>query len=572
MLNLRMLAAVLAAQAMVACATPSVPFTVQDASSDQYPVNDSSESAAPPPVIRLDDALFTGTTSGKTNRFYGIPFAYPPIGDRRLRKPEPLPPYEGDRSATAYGSSCPQMPMTLPSWVEGDLSKALNSVVGSMYESFTPDNEDCLTLNVVAPSGATPTSNLPVVIWIFGGGFEIGGTATYDGSSVVGRSIDLGQPVVFVSMNYRLAAYGFLAGKEVKEAGVGNLGLQDQRLAMRWVQKYIRNFGGDPSKVTIWGESAGAISVNMHMLTNGGDTEGLFRGAIMQSGGPLPVGDITHGQKEYDEIVKLTGCDRSKDTLACLRTVPYETFRRAVNLSPNFFAYQGLVLAWLPRVDGDFLKAPPQHLVLQGSVANVPFISGNCDDEGSLFSIASVNISTSADFKAYLKLFMMPTASDAQIDLLLRYYPDTPAAGCPFDTGLKNMLSPQFKRVAAVSGDFVFHGPRRFFMKQRSSKQRSWAFINKRMKDTPFIGSAHATDLINSFGNGELKDYVIRFTNNLDPNGKTGMGINWPQYDVAKPKAAVFQDSTFWPMIVTDDNYRNQALDFVANLSLIHPI
>ena len=125
-----------------------------------------------------------------------------------------------------------------------------------------------------------------------------------------------------------------------------------------------------------WGESAGAISVSLHMLTNKGNQEGLFRGAIMQSGGPIPVGDIENGQPYYDYIVDRTGCSNATDTLACLRTVPYSTFKKAMDESPNFFAYQGLALAWLPRVDGAFLTEPPQYSVLRGHVSNVPMISG----------------------------------------------------------------------------------------------------------------------------------------------------------------------------------------------------
>ena len=176
-----------------------------------------------------------------------------------------------------------------------------------------------------------------------------------------------------------------------------------------------------------WGESAGAISVALQMITNGGNNEGLFRGAVMQSGGPIPVGDIEHGQQYYDLMVEKTGCQSSQDTLECLRNVPYATFKKAMDESPNMFAYQvgaqllclfrsfinlkGLILAWLPRVDGVFLTEPPQVAVLRGHVSNVPMITGtlhcrkfvsssirlisfagNCDDEGSLFSFSSSNV------------------------------------------------------------------------------------------------------------------------------------------------------------------------------------
>ncbi|KAI9442989.1 Alpha/Beta hydrolase protein [Lactarius indigo] len=615
MLTKRAILASLAVHALSALASPVERLVVQEPLS--YPVSEntcagpeSTEQLASTAEVRLDDALFTGIRKGATDQFLGIPFAHPPTNERRLRLPEPLPPYEGLYYVQEYGKSCPQQRLDLPNGLDSKLVKDVSSVVNVLLDSLTPADEDCkgnavlpigrelimlqgLTINVVKPSNVKPGANLPVIFWIFGGGFEIGGTSTfvfvfrhdstseiylrsYDGGSFVARSIDIGQPIIYVSVNYRLSAFGFLPGKEVKAEKVGNLGLQDQRLALKWVQTYISEFGGDPSKVTIWGESAGAISVAHHMLTNGGNNEGLFRGAIMQSGGPIPVGDIENGQRYYDFMVEKTGCTKASDTLDCLRKVPYATYKKAMDDSPNFFAYQGLVLAWLPRVDGVFLTEPTQHSVVRGNVANVPMIAGNCDDEGSLFSISTINITTTAELKEYMKLYMMPKAKDSLVDLLLKYYPDDQRAGSPFDTGLKNMLSPQFKRTAALQGDFVFHGPRRHFLQNRAGKQKSWGFIHKRGKDLPFIGASHITDVPNAFGVGpvlaELRDYFIRFTNNLDPNGKGGLGVPWPQWDPKKPKAIIFQDSTIFPIIVGDDNYRTDALNYVANMSLLYPI
>ncbi|KAN0139659.1 Alpha/Beta hydrolase fold [Lactarius tabidus] len=578
MLTKHAILASLAVRTLSALASPVDGFLVQDSAS--YLVSDhtcantqSTEQLDPTtPEVVLDDGVFTGIRKGATDQFLGIPFAYPPTGDRRLRLPEPVLPYEGLHYVQAFGKSCPQQRLVLPNGLDSKLVANIGSVVGVLYEDLTPADEDCLTINVVKPTTATSTSKLPVVFWIFGGGFEIGGPSTYDGGNIVARSIDLGQPIIFVSVNYRLSALGFMPGKEIKDAKAGNLGLQDQRLGLKWVQTYITEFGGDPSKVTIWGESAGAISVAMHLLTNNGNQDGLFRGAVMQSGGPIPVGDIENGQKYYDLMVDKTGCSNSADTLECLRKVPYTTFKKAMDETPNFFAYQGLVLAWLPRVDGVFLTEPPQYSVLRGHVANVPLITGNCDDEGTLFSISTMNISTTAELKVYLKQYMMPKAKDSEVDLLLQYYPDDQRAGSPFDTGIKNALSPQFKRTAALQGDFVFHGPRRMFLKYRADKQKSWGFIYKRNKELPFIGTAHATDLVNSFGVGELRDYVIRFTNNLDPNGDKGLGIPWPQWDPKKPKAVIFQDSTLFPLIIGDDNYRTDPLSYVGNMSLLYPI
>ncbi|RDB14741.1 Lipase 4 [Hypsizygus marmoreus] len=521
------------------------------------------------PAVTLDTAIVSGTSSGQVSKFLGIPFAKPPTGDLRFRLPQPVPAYTSSFSATSFGPSCPQQAISLPI-LSGLVAEAVNYIVNSIYGVIFSDSEDCLTLNVVKPASATPTSKYPVVVWIFGGGFEVGGTSLYDGGVIVDRSIGLGSPVIYVSMNYRVTGFGFLASKEVKSAGVGNLGLQDQREALRWIQKYIGAFGGDPTKVTIWGESAGAISVSLQMVANNGNAEGLFRASFMQSGSPIPVGEITNGQQYYDAIVSQTGCSGSADTLQCLRTVPYATLKAAINRSPGIFTYQSLRLAWLPRADGVFLADNPQKLVQQGKVANVPFITGDCDDEGTLFSLSTLNITTESQLKTYIKSTFLPGVSDTEINTLADLYPGDVTEGSPYGTGILNVLSPQFKRIASFQGDGVFQAPRRFFLDQRSGKQNTWAFLSKRLKVLPILGSVHASDILNIYGGGELTDYLIRFAVNLDPNSKTG--LQWPKYTTSTRKLLTFYDDLLFPQRITDDTYRKDAMAFLTNVTLAHPI
>jgi carboxylesterase type B len=144
-----------------------------------------------------------------------------------------------------------------------------------------------LTLNVVRPSGYDGVA-LPVGLWIHGGGYVEGGGADhrYNLSFIVKNAAEAGIPIIGVSINYRLAGWGFLFSKELQDAGAGNLGLRDQRIALSWVHENIAAFGGDPSKVTIWGESAGAGSVGAQLVAYGGRDDGLFRGAIAESGAP----------------------------------------------------------------------------------------------------------------------------------------------------------------------------------------------------------------------------------------------------------------------------------------------
>lgn len=149
-------------------------------------------------------------------------------------------------------------------------------------------SEDCLTLNVVRPHGVTQADRLPFGFWIHGGGNYEGGNSDprYNLSFIVQQSVEAGKPFIGVGVNYRLQGFGFLFGNEVLEAGAANIGLHDQRLALRWVQENIAAFGGDPAKVTVWGESAGASDIGAHLLAYRGRDEGLFRAAIMESGAP----------------------------------------------------------------------------------------------------------------------------------------------------------------------------------------------------------------------------------------------------------------------------------------------
>ncbi|KAI0265655.1 carotenoid ester lipase precursor [Gloeopeniophorella convolvens] len=521
-----------------------------------------------PNSVRLDNGLFVGNQTGNVTEFLGIPFAQPPVGNLRFQLPQPNLPYQGVHNATQFGPACIQQsgPDIIPVQL---LDPTTVAVLEGGAGAPLADSEDCLSINVIKPTNIKSNQKLPVLVWIYGGGFEEGGTASFAGSVIVERSLALGEPVLYVSMNYRVSALGFLASEEVRKEGVGNLGLHDQRQALRWVQKYIHAFGGDPTKVTIWGESAGAISVASQMLTNGGHTEGLFRAAFMESGAPIPVGDLSHGQQVYDQFVAATNCSSAVDTLQCLREAPLSTIRAAQNASPFFFGFQSLDEAWLPRADGVFLPDDPQKLVLEGSVANIPFVSGNCDDEGTLFSLASFNITTDDEVRDYLRTFFLPTASNSSIDQLLTLYPSDPTVGSPFDTGTANAITPQFKRIAAILGDGIFQAPRRFFLQHRSGKQPIYSFLSKRFKTLPDLGAFHSTDLQNVYGPGDMTDYLIRFAATLNPNGKTN--INWPRYTTQSPQLLTFLDGPT-PEVITQDTYRAKQLAFMTQLFLENPI
>ncbi|KAJ8519352.1 hypothetical protein ONZ45_g3706 [Pleurotus djamor] len=504
-----------------------------------------SEPIIQDPVVTLDDATVVGAGARRVNRFLGIPYAKPPTGDRRFRLPELVDPYTGTIVAKNYGPACPQQGLKVPLPPRLPLvDNVVDILVNKAFNALTPSDEDC--------------------------GWEIGATSPYDGTPIVERSIQIGQPVIYVSMNYRLHALGFLPGKEVKDAGVGNLGLHDQRQALRWIQKYISGFGGDPTKVTIWGESAGSISVSLHMLMNGGDPEGLFRGAVMQSGSPFGVGDLTNGQWLYDHMVSETGCSGASDTLACLRAVPYSEIQKAVDSTPSLADYQGLSLVWIPRVDGVLFTDSPQKLIQQGKVAAIPFISGGCDDEGTIFSLASLNVTNTPTAKQWVEQYWYPGASSADLDQVVALYPNNLNifSGAPL-TGVIGLFSSQFSRISTFQGDAFFHAPRRSFLRHRSDKQDTWVYLSKRLKLTPLLGSFHISDLFNSYGGGELTDYLVYFAHNLDPNG--GSSPVWPKYSVATPRMMTFQDNPFARTTITQDTFRAEAMDHLIAVGSDRP-
>jgi len=389
-----------------------------------------------------------------------------------------------------------------------------------------------------------------------------------DGKIIVDQSIEMGTPVIYVSMNYRVTGFGFLPGKEVKEEGVGNLGLHDQREALRWTQKYICAFGGDPGKVTIWGESAGAISVALHMVANEGNTGGLFRAGFMQSGSPIPVGDIasTKGQSYYDALVAETGCRGSTDTLDCLRTVPYKKLKAEIHKSrgPNW----ALDLTLVPRTDGVLFADNPQRLVQQGKVANIPFVTGDCDDEGTVFALSHLNITVESEFKDFIKTMFLPGVSDSEVNRIADLYPSDIAAGSPYDTGAFNALTPQYKRLASLIGDGIFQAPRRFFIQHQSGKQNTWSFLSKRLKYTPFLGSFHSSD--NAYAPGEIQDYLIRFVVNLDPNGNEST-FQWPKYVTDSPRSLTLLNGST-PLAITQDCFRKGAISYLTEVVLENPV
>merc|ERR1712070_1248520 len=358
------------------------------------------EERAAAPSATIKNGTVVGSTTNNVDSCSGIPFAPPPTGTLRLKPPQSRTSVfpGGTFTATAPAKACPQfafqvdgtyLPNDIPSDVLGELLDT------PLFQKALNEDEDCLQINVQRPAGTNKDAKLPVLFWIYGGGFEAGWASMFDGSKIIQKSVDLGQPIMYVSVGYRVGGFGFLAGDDLAKEGSTNLGLRDQRLGLQWVQDNIAGFGGGPEKVTIWGESAGAISVMDHTIINGGDNtyngKPLFRGAIMNSGSIIPANTVTtpKAQTVYDTVVSAAGCSGSEDKLACLRAAPYQTFLRAVNSVPGILSYRAVDLSYLPRPDpGDnFFALSPEVSVQNGQIAKVPVIVGDQRDEGTLFSL-----------------------------------------------------------------------------------------------------------------------------------------------------------------------------------------
>jgi para-nitrobenzyl esterase len=328
-------------------------------------------------IVRVQTGLVHGVRSGGVDSFLGIPYARAPVGDLRWRAPHPPLPWSGVREATAFGNRCPQLAST-----NGPLS----------------ETEDCLFVNVQRPAGIDARDRLPVYFWIHGGGLLNGASNQHDGSFL----IDANRMIV-VTINYRLGVFGFLAHPALtQEAGQsGNYGFMDQQAALRWVQRNIGAFGGDPRRVTIGGESAGGWSVCSHLSAPG--SRGLFAQAIVESGSCASQ-TLVSAEARGTSIAQAVGCAAAATAAQCLRGQSAAALLNATGGSPIEIVHG------VPELPQD-----PDTAVRTGSFERVPVLFGSNRDEGRTFAIGFIG-QGQAQYEGFVRS-LFPTRADAVLAL-----------------------------------------------------------------------------------------------------------------------------------------------------------
>jgi len=345
----------------------------------------------------------------KYKAFTGIPFAKPPLAELRFKSPVSGDPWINYRDGSWMPPMCPQQDF------EAFLDTGNFSIKGQ---------EDCLFLNVYAPEINIPATGLPVMVWIHGGGFSFGGIQEYFADKLMTRDI------ILVSIQYRLGIFGWLSTDD--EVAPGNLAIKDQELALRWVKENIAGFGGDPSQVTIFGESAGGISVHYQILNP--QAKGLFSRAILQSGTALFKLFKTIDQRDNAfEVATRLGCSiekydndyKSEELLDCLQKIPASSF---IEVAFSFYEAGFPIPAYEPRYGEASLPGVPAELLRDGKYNMVDIIMGIMQHEGGMFTKllftnpgAFENIATNFSNSGHVFFYMNESETDVAKQIF-QYY------------------------------------------------------------------------------------------------------------------------------------------------------
>ena len=350
--------------------------------------------ASLPAQVRTQSGLVEGASSayGKVRVFKGIPFAEPPVGKLRWQAPQPVASWQGVHKATEFGARCMQAP-----------------IYSDMIFRDPGPSEDCLYLNVWTPAESA-NEDLPVMVWIYGGGFGAGASSEprQDGSKLAEKG------VVVVSMNYRLGVFGFLAHPELTrespQHASGNYGLLDQAAALDWVHKNIAAFGGNPEGITIFGESAGSISVSAQMASP--LSKNLIKRAIGESGSmfmlTFPTLSLDAGEQQGSRFATAVGAA----DLAALRAMPAQKLLDSAQQQRSKFRF------W-PIVDGYFFPEDPKQIYAAGKQAHTALLAGwNTDEQAAAGFFTKDQPQTIENYRARMKALYGDHA-----DEILKLYP-----------------------------------------------------------------------------------------------------------------------------------------------------
>ena len=478
------------------------------------------DSGPPPPPPRVETAIgpVEGNTGPGYREFLGIPYAAPPIGDLRWRPPQRPAPW-----TEVLVSSRPQ--------------RCVQDALGFELSS----SEDCLYLNVHTPDPAPVGA--PVMVWIHGGAFLFGeGVQTDNGTS---GDLLAQQGVVVVSMNYRLGPYGFLAHPALtaEQGGAsGNYGLMDQRAALEWVRDNIAAFGGDPDNVTLFGQSAGGLSVCLHVIAP--ESRGLFHRGITQSGlCDSALEELAVSEMVGLELAASLACEGA-DALGCLRGKTAEEIEAVDDAGSGIVSELSRERGFWPGLDGAFLTQDFRDALIGGSLAEVPLIVGWTQDEGTVFPVLADTADEPIDEAVYRAVVAsIAGRMGATADEVLTAYPlsdyEDPSAAVAAVIGQSTIACPS-RRAARLLAE---HSSEPLFVYRFDYQDAAFQLPTDRE-----LGAFHASDIQYVFGHPSrigqrefrgadltlhenMAAYWARFARGSDPNGDGA--AEWPRHDLA---------------------------------------
>jgi len=480
-------------------------------------------------IVETRQGKVEGEEANGLHVFKGVPFAQPPVGALRWRAPEPAKPWTAVRSATAYGPQSWQPP------------RIAGTPLSGMMSVTVPCNEDCLTLNVWTPKA--DGRGRPVMVWIHGGAFAIGSgsQSIYDGTALATRG-----DVVVVTINYRLGPLGFLRLTDVTEGRIpatGNEGLLDQLLALEWVRDNIDRFGGDPKNVTIFGESAGGMSVGA--LLGAPRAKGLFKRAIPQSGAcstGIPAAQASQLAEGLAKHLKLKPSD-----VASLQTMDPE----ALTMAATMYRLTGVGMVHQPIVDGDLLPQLPLDAVKGGNADGVDVLVGAAAHEWLLFTAMDPAAATLDD--GHLEARVSARVGSSANALIDGYKQILASRGEPHDP---------ISVFAAIETDRVFRLPGQRLADALAARKQNvhhyeftWRspLLNGKLKschaiDIAFVFATHAQNegVAQFCGEGPSADALARTVQDAWLSfAKTGTpratGLDgWRRFDRMQPTTAIF--------------------------------